>query len=169
MIHFSTMRKSKFIKYWFPVALWMGFTFLMSTDTFSAQNTSRIIEPILKFLFPTISAHSLQLAHFVVRKLAHVTEYSILALLLFRAFRAGSTEPHSVRWVLSSLTIVALFASSDEFHQTFVPSRGPSVVDVGIDTFSGIISLTIAWLRHRHREGVNVRRGVDDMGPRGGD
>ncbi len=143
---------NKITKYWLPVVLWMGFTFLMSMDAFSAQNTSRIIEPILKFLFPSISAHSLQLGHFVVRKLAHVTEYFILALLLFRAFRAGSAEPHSFRWALYSLIVVALFASSDEFHQTFVPSRGPSAVDVGIDTFSGLISLSIALIRYRRRE-----------------
>ncbi len=147
------MMSNRFTKFWFPVVLWMGVTFLMSTDAFSAQNTSRIIEPILKFFFPSISAHSLQLAHFIVRKMGHITEYFVLALLLFRAFRAGSKEQHSLRWALSSLIVVALFASSDEFHQSFVASRTPSVVDVCIDTFSGLISLTIPLVRYRRQKG----------------
>ncbi len=147
---------SKIVKYWLAVILWMCVTFLMSTDAFSAQNTSRIIEPILKFLFPSISAHSLQLAHFMIRKMGHITEYFILAMLLFRAFRAGSHEPHALRWAVSSLIVVALFSSSDEFHQMFVASRTPSVVDVCIDTCSGLVSLTVVLLRHRHRGRVNA-------------
>ncbi len=159
------MTMHKIVKYWLPVVLWMGMTFLMSTDLFSARNTSRIIEPILRFLFPSISAHSLQVAHFVTRKLGHITEYFILAALLFRAFRAGMNEPHSFRWLLSSFVVVALFASSDEFHQTFVASRTPSVVDVGIDTFSGMVALIIAFLRYRHTARANTQANADNASP----
>jgi len=139
------------IKYWAPVILWMGFTFLMSTGAFSAANTSLMVEPILKFLFPSISPHMLHLVHGVIRKLAHLTEYFVLGLLLFRAFKGDSTESHGWGWALSSLIIVALFAASDEFHQTFVATRTPSIVDVGIDTIGGALALCISSLVHFHR------------------
>jgi len=123
----------------------------MSTGAFSAANTSLMVEPILKFLFPSISPHMLHLVHGVIRKLAHLTEYFVLGLLLFRAFKGDSTESHGWRWALSSIIIVALFAASDEFHQTFVATRTPSIIDVGIDTIGGALALCISSLVHFHR------------------
>jgi len=58
----DTMRETinhTILKYWFPVVLWVGFTILMSTGTFSEENTSRIIEPVVKFFVPAISTHEL--------------------------------------------------------------------------------------------------------------
>ena len=135
---------SKVFKYWFPVFLWMCFVFLLSTALFSAQNTSQILGPILRFLFPSISHREIEIVHSVIRKLAHLTEYFISGLLLFRAFRAGSTKPHTWRWVLLSLVVLVALAASDEFHQTFVSTRTPSVVDVGIDTMGGILALSFS-------------------------
>jgi hypothetical protein len=43
------------IKYWFPVILWGSVIFVMSTEAFAASNTSRIIEPLLRYLMPHIS------------------------------------------------------------------------------------------------------------------
>jgi VanZ family protein len=143
---------SKVFKYWFPVFLWMCFIYLMSTAMFSAQNTSQILGPILRFFFHSISHREIEMVHSVIRKLAHVTEYFISGLLLFRAFRAGSTKPHIWRWVLSSLVVLVLLAASDEYHQTFVMTRTPSVVDVGIDTLGGILALSFsALLANRRR------------------
>lgn len=145
---------TKTVKYWGPVVLWMGFTYVMSTDAFSSEHTSRIIEPILRFLFPSISPHALHLVHFAIRKLAHLTEYFVLGLLLFRAIRSGSIERRSLRWAMVSLILVALFAAGDEFHQMFVASRGPSIIDVAIDTTGGILALLLAVLNHHRRQRV---------------
>jgi len=147
--------KRERIKYWIPVVLWMGFTFLMSTAAFSAENTSKIIGPILKFLFPTITGHQLLVAHEIIRKCAHLTEYFVLSLLVFRAFKADRTEKHDWRWAFYSILTVVLFACSDEFHQLFVPTRGSSIYDVGIDTVGGILAqgargLVQRWKRRRN-------------------
>jgi VanZ family protein len=142
----------RFFRYWFPVVLWMCFIYLMSTAMFSAQNTSQILVPILRYLFPSISHREIEMVHTVIRKLAHLTEYFISGLLLFRAFRGGSTKPHTWRWVLSSLIVLVALAASDEFHQTFVSTRTPSVVDVGIDTVGGVVALGVsAWLANRKK------------------
>jgi VanZ family protein len=141
----------KIVKYWIPVILWMGFTFLMSTGLLSGDNTSHIIVPILRFLMPSISPHQLLLLHAVIRKLAHLTEYFVLSLLLFRAFRNDSAEEHPWRWVFSSIIILALFAASDEIHQSFVVTRTASIVDVGIDTLGGLLAQCMCIILHYAR------------------
>jgi VanZ family protein len=62
-------------------------------------------------------------------------------------------ERHSWRWALSSIIVVAVFAASDEFHQTFVATRTPSIVDVGIDTLGGLLAqcVSVTWIHYRQK------------------
>ena len=147
------MEFRSFLKYWFPVLLAMAFIFWMSTKTFSAENTYIVIEPIIRFFFPTVSRRKIAVLHMLVRKSAHLTEYFIAGLLLFRAFRSGSSERWKWRWVLSTLAAVVLIAASDEYHQTYVSTRTASIVDVGIDAVGGVLSLSVsAWWFHRRKQ-----------------
>ncbi len=142
----------RLIKYWGPALLWMCFIFWMSTATFSAQNTSLVIDPIIRFLMPSITSEKVDLVHGVIRKSAHITEYFILGILLFRAFRFGSKELRSLRWAFYSFLVVALYAASDEFHQSLETTRTASLLDVGIDTFGGFIAQgVILWKVRRRR------------------
>ena len=118
----------------------MGFIFWMSTGTFSADNTSLIVEPLLHLLMPSITPEQIQLVHGIIRKAGHVTEYFILGALLFRAFRGDSKKMHGLRWSLASLLVVLLYAMSDEFHQSFVSTRTASIFDVGFDVLGGVLS-----------------------------
>jgi VanZ family protein len=146
-----------FFKYWFPVVLWVGFTFWMSSGFFSSSNTSRIIEPILRYLMPQISAADAHTIHGVIRKLAHVTEYFFLGLLLFRAFRSDSNKEQTLQWVSYSLLVLTLFALGDEYHQSFVVERTASFFDVGIDIIGGFLGQCIILLWERvHR--INLWR-----------
>jgi VanZ family protein len=145
------MSSRKFLKYWLPVLLWLAFIFWMSTEMFSAQHTYFVIEPILRWFYPSISHKSILLIHTAIRKSAHVTEYFISGVLLFRAFRAGSTEPRSLRWALLSVLVVIVIAASDEFHQSLVFARTPSIIDVGIDTLGGILAQCVSILVFRRR------------------
>jgi VanZ family protein len=140
-------------KYCLPVILWMCFIFWMSAETFSAQNTSLIIEPVFRFLMPGISPKKLDMIHGLIRKCGHVVEYFILGLFLFRAFRCGSKESRTWRWAFSAIIIVVLYAASDEFHQSFVATRTASLVDVGIDIMGGILAQVVSAIwRHRNRK-----------------
>ncbi|HEU0275052.1 MAG TPA: VanZ family protein [Candidatus Udaeobacter sp.] len=133
------------LKYWLPLLIWLGLIFLDSTDLMSAQHTSRFIVPLLHWLNPNISPEATESLHFIIRKCAHVGEYAILALLLFRV--AGYMTNLGWSMPMLSLTIwsVCLFvAVTDEFHQTFVPSRGPSIRDIAIDSSGSIVGLLIA-------------------------
>src|SRR3954469_5714892 len=75
-----------------PLVVWMLLIFLASTGELSASNTSRILRPLLLWLFPTISEETLASVHFIVRKAAHFTEYAVLALFAARAFVTSSHE-----------------------------------------------------------------------------
>ena len=68
---------------------------------------------------------------FILRKLAHIGEYMILTALLFWALR-GHIARNSYALLIAAVMAV-LYAFSDEWHQTFVPGREGSLLDVGID------------------------------------
>ena len=118
--------------------------FSFSTSAFSSDETSRFIVPLLKLTMRNATPEQLQFWHHVVRKAAHVTEYCILGLLVHRAFKIDISKP----WKLRVLTVifVAAAAALDEFHQSFVPSRGSSVFDVGWDCIGGLIAIILLWI-----------------------
>ena len=83
----------KSFKHWLPVVLWMGFIFAMSTELGSSANTSSIFEPLVKWFKPDATPEQFEFVHFIVRKLGHLTEYAVLALLVFRALRLTLPSP----------------------------------------------------------------------------
>jgi VanZ family protein len=93
--------------------------------------------------------------HFFVRKCAHVTEYAVLALLLWRAFRKpvrGELRPWSWPQARLTLLIVVLYAATDEFHQQFVATRESLVSDVFVDSAGGAGALFVLWIVGRCRK-----------------
>jgi VanZ family protein len=111
---------------WLPVIVWGAVIFTLSTSAFSAANTSRFIDPILAWLVPGISGPSLYVAHALIRKSAHFTEYAILFWLLIR----GPLE----RRPYMALLLCVAYALLDEGHQILVPGRTPSLYDVALDS-----------------------------------
>ncbi len=70
-------------------------------------------------------------------------EYAILYLLLFRSFYSTNLKKMgSQKKFIYPLIIAVLYAASDEFHQTFVPTREGRLRDVIIDT-GGIVLMYI--------------------------
>jgi VanZ family protein len=125
-----------FALYVVPLLLWMAVIFFMSTPTGSADNTRPIVRSILRRLFPDVgrylSAEQVDQVDIVIRKGAHVAEYTIFGLLAYRAFRFGRRD-FKGRYPASAIALGLLYAASDEYHQSFFPSRGASPVDVMID------------------------------------
>ena len=143
-----------FLKYWLPVALWMAVIFSASTDALSSQRTSRIIGPFLRWLKPDISAETVARVQYAVRKTAHVTEYALLAALLWRALRQPARKdprPWNWREAFLALGLAAAYSASDEIHQAFVPTREGRWQDVVLDTFGAALGLLAlrAWFRWR--------------------
>jgi VanZ family protein len=133
------------IKRWLPVIVWAIVISGFSTHVFTADNTSHIIIPVLHWIFPHASPQHLAEMHFLVRKSGHFIEYFILSLLILRGIRAGRKETRLV-WVAVTLLAVAVYASLDEFHQSFVPGRTAAVSDVVLDTTGGAVAQLTAGL-----------------------
>jgi VanZ family protein len=139
------------LRYWAVVAAWMALISYLSTDAFSAANTHRYMDPVLRWLFPAWSNAELRLAHTVIRKCAHFTEFFVLGVLVLWAQRAGRRPPWRGRWAVNALLIVVAYASLDELHQAFTTSRTPSFADTSVDVIGGSVGQVLLYLRHRLR------------------
>ena len=111
----------------------------------SPEHTSRIIGPLLHWLFPTMSPLKILQVLFFVRKLAHASEYAVLALLLYRAFVHTALKSRTILSAGLVLLLCAAYAASDEFHQSFVPSRNASLRDVMIDICGAMLAVILYW------------------------
>jgi VanZ family protein len=132
----------------------MGLIFSASSDSASFSRSSRIVGPIVRWLFPQLSDAAVHATVIFARKCAHLTEYGILALLIWRALRQPRQEgPRPWRWSEAgrALAITAIYAASDEFHQLFVVSRQASFRDVLLDTVGGGLALGFCWAASRLR------------------
>jgi VanZ family protein len=148
----SRMRK---INAYLPALLWMLAIFVASTDLGSNQRTSRLIGPFLRWFKPDVSEATIRAVQAVVRKSGHVTGYAILALLLFRARRLDTRLPGGPWqwrefWIV--VAVCAAYAVSDEVHQSFVPSRQGSVIDILIDTSGAAAGLLLLRWAGRWRK-----------------
>jgi len=141
-----------------PLVGWIGFIFFASTGAMSASNTSRIIAPLFKWLFPRITEAQLLFVHFTVRKSAHFAEYAVLAVLAARAF-IPSTHGHSRRgrrgWFTAALSLVAVVALLDEYHQSFLAARTGTIWDSLIDISGGATAL-VAFSLWRARKAART-------------
>ena len=134
----------KRLKAWAPAAAWMGVIFMMSAmpgDVSGEQSGTlmRLLLGVLSFVLGEEAAAGISpdLIHLLIRKGAHMTEYAVLFFLNRRALKIeGARRPE-----LLALVLCALYAATDEIHQGFVAGRGPSAIDVGIDT----LGAGIAW------------------------
>jgi VanZ family protein len=136
-----------------PLAAWTGFIFFASTGAMSASNTSRIIAPLFRWLFPGINEAQLLLVHFTVRKTAHFTEYALLALLAARAFIPSTRRLLRRSWFVAALALVALVALLDEYNQSFNAARTGTIWDSLIDISGGATALVALslWRARRRR------------------
>jgi len=146
------------LKAWIAAILWLIVIAIESTAWLSAHNTSRILYPVLHFLFG-LNWDQFDEWHFFIRKGGHVVGYGLLSFFLFRAWRetlpvagviAGKIK-WTFRWSALALLGTAVVASLDEWHQTFIPSRTGRWQDVVLDTCAGIAAqvLVLLWATFR--------------------
>ena len=132
---------------WLPPIIWAAAIFGFSTKIFSSENTGPIVESVITAIFGfAIKPSTIDVIHYLIRKAGHLTEYAILGGLLFRAIR-GERRGWNWRWAAAAIAIAALYASTDEFHQIFVPGRTPSVWDVLLDTVGAAVAQVLFFRR----------------------
>src|SRR5262245_4291115 len=126
----------------------MAFIVGLSTDVGSSAHTESWLLPLLRTLAPWATSGQVEALHWLTRRLAHLSEYAILAALWLRAFvRGRNLTPRSAG--LLALAISVAWALLDELHQSFVPSRSASLADVLVDTVGALIALTVVHVGWR--------------------
>ncbi|MCI0623066.1 MAG: VanZ family protein [Acidobacteria bacterium] len=145
------------LKYWLPPLLWAGLVSVFSTDSFSSGQTTSFILPFFQWLLPRATPEVLNSIHFLMRKLGHWTEFFVLAMLLYRAFRQGQTPQWQLRLAVWTLSLVLLYSVADEIHQRFVPSRSGVWSDSLLDFFGGFCAIALLYARHRSKPDALAR------------
>ena len=141
---------------WLPPVAWTAAVLSFSSATFSADNTSSIVGPLLAWLLPWLAPSTIETLHGLLRKSAHVTEFAVLAALWLRAFtRSGAVRAEWAAWL--TVLIGVTVASADEVHQAFLPSRTSSARDVMIDTAGVLLVVVPARLGWRRAVDVMTR------------
>ena len=140
------------LKAWIAAILWLIVIAIESSAYLSAHNTSRILYPLLHYLFGLNHAR-FEHWHVYIRKGGHVFGYGLLSFLFFRAWRETLPVLGHAKWTLrwASIAVLgtALVASLDEWHQSFIPSRTGTPWDVLLDTCAAIGAqiLIFLWTR----------------------
>ena len=109
------------VRWVLPIA-WMGLIYLVSAQPSLPSAPSALWDVLLK-------------------KGAHMVEYAILVLLVWQAM--------GYRWTGVAWVVAVAYAASDEFHQTFVPGRNGTPVDVLVDAAGATAAAIALWLRSR--------------------
>ena len=115
------MNISKFIRFWFPVCIYSGIIFCVS----SLQGVD----------IPAGVGN--------IDKLAHIVEYVPFGFLIARAFFNTDNIFCKKNFLILSIICSFLYGVSDEYHQLFVISRDANVLDLLADTLGGIIGVTV--------------------------
>lgn len=115
---------------WGLVLAWMALIFVLSAQ-------------------PTLVRHPDSVADIVLKKLGHVAEYGVLALLVWWALH-DPLAPVEWRSLWLSFAVAVLYAAGDEWHQTWVPGRNGNVYDWTVDLAGAgiaLVGLRIVLLR----------------------
>lgn len=123
-----------------PAIVWMLVIFLLSNEPGpESYQRSKILAEILSFFGFPVTENGI----FFLRKLAHFSVYFILTVFFFIGF-CQSFELKKA--FLISFFSSVLYASSDEFHQRFVPNRVGTPTDVLVDSFGALVAILVIYL-----------------------
>lgn len=142
---------------WLLVIIWLSFIFTMSsfngdssdkTSKGLIYNTVKITIKIsnkIGIIKKDISENEInnitkKLDH-PVRKLAHMTEYFILAYLLLNVFNVSGIKTKYIYLIV--ILICFIYSCTDEYHQTYISGRSGNITDLLIDTSGSIIYILI--------------------------
>lgn len=151
-----TASRPNLLRAWWPAVVWIVLITFESSDFFSSRNTGSMLYALLTRLFGNINLYNFLVFHHYLRKTGHVVGYGMLSLLLLRGWRATLGRVHTLllRAALLSWLGTVCVAAMDEWHQSFIPSRGGTVRDVTLDTVAGVAFLLVAYFRLRRSDGV---------------
>lgn len=134
------------------VILWMLFIFIMSSynSTESANQSGFIVNIISNIL----SINNTDTLNFIIRKIAHFTEYFILGLLTHNMIYNYNKKTYI------SIIICILYAISDELHQLITPGRNYQIKDILIDSSGSILGIYLLFIYFKIR---NLNKSIKEI------
>lgn len=117
------------LRYWIPAICVALLISVFSTHYFDCEQTTRILLPILHWLFPSASHHMLREMHVAIRKAAHITEFAAFSITVFHGVR-GERYGWKLDCAIIALVTAVSYAGLDEWHQSFLPVREARFRDV---------------------------------------
>jgi VanZ family protein len=152
------MNRTESVVQWAEAIAWMVLIFSLSGDSFQSSRTLIALQYWIACLDLRISAANIVLLHGVLRKVAHVAEFFVLGVLLYRALsgKLAAFRVKAVCWVLVS---GLLLAPADEFRQILADHRTPSIRDSVLD-FAGVVASQL-WILLRTALSPGVLTGKD--------
>lgn len=127
--------------------IWMGVIFFFSSENYTESKnlsdsfTDKTLVSICKLFKKDCDKEKVINKYgFLIRKLAHFTEYFILGILMFFTFRE-----YGVKSLWIPLIICILYASLDEIHQLFVDGRSGNIKDVLIDSSGSSLAILLFY------------------------
>jgi len=108
---------------WLPVFLWCAVIYYFSS-------------------IPNLKSDLPSQWDFILRKIAHITEYAVLTFLFFRASSENLSRKKSMAYAVFFSIIYAL---TDEYHQLFVFGREGSIGDVFINSLGVFLAVFLIY------------------------
>jgi len=140
-----------YLSAWLPVMLAIGCIALESQTFFGADHTSGPLRHIVEWFTGPLTQPQWWRLHIILRKCGHFTGYGVVSLTWFRAVwmsyrteRSRGARQLSVH--LLAMLGTFLVASADEFHQSFLPNRTGTPVDVLIDCTGALLVQIVIFL-----------------------
>lgn len=109
-----------------------------------------------------VTEHYLGGFNFFARKWAHMGEYFLLTVLVYRALRAQVAEGSGLgecsglgcnvgTWSIYCLALgsAIFYALTDEYHQSHVAGRSSSVGDVAVDSAGAMLAIAVLMIKAR--------------------
>lgn len=141
--------------------MWLIVIAIESTSLLSADNTGRFLYPVFHFL-TGMDAARFDAWHHYLRKGGHFVGFFLLSWLLFRSWRATlpaiDLRAWTFQWATIAYLMATLVASLDEWHQTYISTRGGSIRDVALDSAAALTAQILIWLFLRWRPEFKVRQ-----------
>lgn len=130
------------------LVIWLVIIFIFSSQNGSeSTKTSGIFYNIINIFVKDVSIKPTVVL--VIRKIAHFTEYCILAILLLNVIKDYSNINYKT--LLLAFILCLLYAASDEWHQTFIDGRSGQLIDVIIDSCGSLFGIIIYKLTRKRK------------------
>lgn len=148
----GNLKRPVWLIWWVITLAWAALIFYLSTQTFAPDFTRSFLATILSLLHCQVSPATFGTLHTGLRKMAHLTEYAIFALLLYVYPDEEDQTMWRPRRALTCIVVVALYSLTDEFHQLYVPQRHSSLMDCGLDTLGASLAMLLPYIQHQVKQ-----------------